>query len=167
MQSILHDFLNFARPLGPLRLEEHDLRDLCGEVVYLHEGLAHGRGIALSVEPGVSLSLPCDARKIKQLLVNLVQNALEASADGSPITLAAGVEGEFGCVQVRDRGAGLPAELAVSGPLAGATTKAHGSGIGLTIVRALAEQHGGRFRLFNRDGGGCVAELALPLRAAA
>jgi two-component system sensor histidine kinase HydH len=170
MQAILQDFLNFARPLVPLQVEDTDLRELAGEVIYLHEGLALARGVALTIEPGEPLALPCDPRKVKQVLVNLVQNALDASAQGGPVSIAFGIDGAYGWVQVRDRGLGLAAALGPvgdGGPQAGATTKAHGSGIGLTIVRALAEQHGGRFRLANRQGGGCSAELSLPLSSPA
>jgi signal transduction histidine kinase len=164
MQGILDEFLNFSRPLVPLALGRVDLAALAREVVALHEGIAHQRGVALELraEP---VAARCDPRKVKQVLINLVQNALEASAEGGVVeveTLARGAEAR---VRVLDRGRGLAADL---GPRAfdpGVTTKPLGSGIGLTIARALARQHGGDVTLGSRAGGGCAAELVLPSAA--
>jgi signal transduction histidine kinase len=64
---------------------------------------------------------------------------------------------------VLDRGSGLAGELRARMFDPGVTSKARGSGLGLTIVRALAEQHGGAVTLGDRDGGGCVAEVRLPI----
>jgi len=109
----------------------------------------------------------CDPRKVRQILINLVQNALDAS----PTTAAVEVEATAGPgvarVRVLDRGRGPDPTLgdAVFSP--GVTTKARGSGLGLTIARALARQHGGDLVLSTRPGGGAVAELILPSSGAA
>jgi signal transduction histidine kinase len=103
----------------------------------------------------------CDRRKVQQILINLVQNAIDASPDGGEVRINLAAEGEEGVVRVLDRGHGIPAELKERVFDAGVTTKARGSGLGLTIVRLLAEQHGGSVRLYDREGGGSVAELRL------
>jgi signal transduction histidine kinase len=168
MKGVLEEFLNFSRPLMPLSLERVELAPLVDEVRYLHEGLAAQRGVTLALTSQRGLAAHCDGRKVKQVLINLMQNALDASAAGSIITLELDGDPDGGWVALRvcDRGSGLAADLGASVCEPGVTTKAHGSGLGLTIVRAIAEQHGGRFTLANRDGGGCVAELRLPLDGA-
>ena len=166
MQSILDEFLNFSRPLVPLALGDVDVAGLCREVAALHEGIGRERTVELQVR-GEGVVARCDPRKVRQILINLVQNALDAS----PTTAAVEVEATAGPgvarVRVLDRGRGPDPALgdAVFSP--GVTTKARGSGLGLTIARALARQHGGDLVLSTRPGGGAVAELTLPSSGAA
>jgi len=165
MRAILDEFLNFSRPLVPLVQQTVDLGELCRSVVALHEGLAGARRLML-VAPGDSLEVHCDPRKTKQILVNLVQNALEASPDGSEVRVAVGRQNGFANVRVMDRGGGISPAIRGRAFEPGVTSKAAGSGLGLTIARTLAEQHGGSLRLSNRDGGGCIAEVLLPIGGA-
>jgi signal transduction histidine kinase len=137
---------------------------LCREVAALHEGMARDRGASLEVRAGAVLAR-CDPRKVKQILINLVQNALEATPDGRPSEIEVVAEplpGSGARVRVQDRGRGLDPALGAALFAPGATTKPHGSGLGLPIARALARQHGGEVTLAPRDGGGTVAELVLP-----
>jgi len=162
MQVILDEFLNFSRPLVPLALGQHDLGALCREVASLHEGMAEERGVTVEAD-GAELRARCDPRKVKQVLINLVQNALDAAPAGSEVAITATGDGRGGaCVEVADRGAGLDAAVAARVFEPGVTTKASGSGLGLTIARALARQHGGDLVLLPRAGGGTSARLSLP-----
>jgi signal transduction histidine kinase len=161
MQGILDEFLNFSRPLVPLALGRVDLSALCHEVVALHEGMAQERGLSLAVR--ATGSARCDPRKVKQIVINLVQNAIDASPQGAAVEIEAaeGPAGEAG-IRVLDRGQGIDPGLGEKVFEPGVTTKARGSGIGLTVARALARQHGGDLALAARPGGGCAAELRLP-----
>jgi signal transduction histidine kinase len=161
MQGILEEFLNFSRPLAPLTQSDVDVSELCREVVGLHEGVAAANRLTL-VGPNEHLRCWCDARKVKQIVVNLVQNAVEASSSGGEVLVAVARRDDFAAIQVLDRGHGLADGVGPRAFDSGVTSKARGSGLGLTIVRTLAEQHRGSARLFNRDGGGCVAEVLLP-----
>ena len=161
MQGILEEFLNFSRPLVPVAAESVDLNALCREVAALHEGMAHERGVSIAVRVADTTAL-CDPRKIEQVLLNLVQNALEASPTGTTVEIEAGQDGEGVQVRVLDRGPGVAAELGAKVFDPGVTSKAQGSGLGLTIARALARQHGGDLDLGGREGGGCEAVLRLP-----
>lgn len=168
MEEILSGFLNFSRPLLPLQQQEVPLRSVCDAVVSLHEGLAHQRGVALEVREERAAWVWCDPRKVKQVLINLVQNALDASPAGTAIELVITESGGArALVEVRDRGPGLPASIRDRVFEAGVTTKPQGSGLGLSMARALARQHGGELELRGREGGGCVAALALPWKAEA
>ncbi|HSD22014.1 MAG TPA: HAMP domain-containing sensor histidine kinase [Anaeromyxobacter sp.] len=162
MQAILDEFLNFSRPLVPLALGDADLGALCGEVAALHEGMARERDVALVVRAD-RISARCDPRKVKQILINLVQNALDASPARAQIEVEAVRDAEGTArVRVLDRGRGVDPSLGDTLFSPGATTKPRGSGLGLTIARALARQHGGDLVLAPRPGGGTAAELVLP-----
>ncbi len=162
MQSILDEFLNFSRPLVPLALGDTDVAGLCREVAALHEGMARDRAVHLVVE-GTGVSTRCDPRKVKQVLINLVQNALDASGPGSEVRVVAErTEAGGALVRVLDRGTGVDPNLGERVFAPGVTTKSNGSGLGLTIARSLARQHGGDLLLRSRTGGGTEALLLLP-----
>ncbi len=162
MQSVLEEFLEFSRPLVPLALGDADVAAICREVAALHEGMARERGVEVIAAEG-AVRVRCDPRKVKQVIINLVQNALDASPPGSAVELAAaGAPGGAARIQVLDRGRGVDPALAAQVFAPGVTTKPAGSGLGLTIARALARQHGGDLDLAARPGGGTRAELLLP-----
>jgi signal transduction histidine kinase len=165
MQSILDEFLNFSRPLVPLALGDTDVSALAREVTALHEGRARERAVHLAVE-GAGVTARCDPRKVKQVLINLVQNALDASAPGAEVRLVSEPSQDGGAlIRVLDRGSGVDPALGESIFAPGVTTKANGSGLGLTIARSLARQHGGDLLLRSRTGGGTEALLLLPKAA--
>ena len=105
MQTILEEFLNFSRPLVPLAIETVNLRALLGEVAEMHEGTARERDVRLAVE-AVEQPVRCDPRKIKQAVINLVQNAIEASPAGGMVEIDV-ERGEPMRVRVLDRGPGI------------------------------------------------------------
>lgn len=159
MQGILEEFLNFSRPLVPLALVETDLSDLCRDVALLHEATARERGVSVVVGAGDRAEVRCDPRKVKQILVNLIQNAIAASPDGATIAITARTGEEGASIVVRDQGRGLPEGVDVFAP--GVTTKPGGSGLGLTIARGIARQHGGDLTIASAPSG-CAATLVLP-----
>jgi signal transduction histidine kinase len=163
MQGILEEFLNFSRPLVPLTVSAVDLAALCDEALLLHQGLAAGRGVRLERVGEGAVHAACDPRKVQQVLMNLLHNAVEASPPGGRVTVevASTVQGHAR-VCVRDEGTGLLPEVASRAFEPGVTTKAKGSGLGLTVARALARQHGGEVTLESGPRGGCQAELLLP-----
>jgi signal transduction histidine kinase len=162
MQGILEEFLNFSRPLVPLSLSEVELGQLARDVARLHEGTAAERTVSIAIESDRAVWLRCDPRKVRQVLINLVQNALDASAKRDTVELRIERSDEGGRILVSDRGAGVDQEIADRVFEAGVTTKEHGSGLGLAVARSLARQHGGTLTLENRDEGGCTATLWLP-----
>jgi len=170
MRAILDEFLNFSRPLGELTLEPVQIAPLLQEIASLHEGLAHNRGIAIEPRVELDIALTCDPRKIKQALINLLQNALEAAGQGGHVELFARAAGaDQVALGIRDSGPGLDPSVVERATEAGVTTKPEGSGIGLAVARAIAEQHGGSLTLRTLPGPrtheGCEAVLVLPISA--
>jgi len=94
---------------------------------------------------------------------NLVLNACEASPAGATVEVAARREGDRALLEVLDRGVGVPAAIAARVFEPYVSTKRRGSGLGLSLVRDIARQHGGAVALEGRPGGGTCARLRLPL----
>jgi two-component system, NtrC family, sensor histidine kinase HydH len=163
MGSVLDEFLNFSRPSNALSTTSTAPAQLCAEVVQLHEGLAAERGVTLSAEVRAEAPVVADARKVKQVLVNLLQNALDACRRGGRVTLRA-VPGDGGGTrfEIDDDGPGIDASVRGRLFTPGVTSKAAGSGLGLVIARAIAEQHGGALSLEERAEGGVRAVFTLP-----
>ena len=118
--------------------------------------------LPVQVRPGPALTVAADGDQLEQLLINLVNNAVDAAAEtkgGVEISWGVG-EGALD-LRVIDDGPGLPATANLFTPFF--TTKRTGTGIGLVLSRQIAEAHGGTLTLENRrDGRGCVARLRLP-----
>lgn len=162
MQGVLEEFLNFSRPFVPLSVSEVDLAQLAREVVRLHEGMATDRAIDLTVESDDRVWLHCDPRKVRQIAINLVQNALDASPEGGEVVVKVSRAKRGAELRVIDHGDGIDPDIADRIFDAGVTTKEKGSGLGLAVARSLARQHGGELMLANREEGGCEAVLSLP-----
>jgi signal transduction histidine kinase len=146
-------------------------RPLVAEPVAL-AGVVGGAVDALRVPPGVTIlregldQLPPasgDAIQLRQVLVNLLENALFAVAAGGTIWVRGRAEGGLLRLSVEDTGPGVdPAtRRRLFEPLI--TTKAHGNGLGLALCKRIAERHGGTLAYAERDGGGASFTLALPL----
>jgi signal transduction histidine kinase len=119
--------------------------------------------LPVSLCPGPELTIRADGDQLEQLLINLVQNAVEAAleTDGG-VNVSWRKNGSYLEVEVNDEGPGLPNTANLFVPFF--TTKPDGSGIGLVLSRQIAEAHGGTLTLHNRSAGpGCQACLRLPL----
>jgi len=167
MGAILEEFLNFSRPVHGLSLRTVNPSAVLAEAAALHEGVAAERGVHLDVRPASTPALTADPRKLKQVLVNLIQNALDASPPGGRVVLRVGPAdtGVGARFTVEDEGPGLAADVRGRLFTPGATTKAAGSGLGLVVARAIAEQHGGALALEERPQGGVRAVCTLPAQA--
>ncbi|MCB9633938.1 MAG: HAMP domain-containing histidine kinase [Sandaracinus sp.] len=162
MQAILEEFLTYSRPLVPLAPEDVDLATVVRDVITLHEAMAAQRGVELLAKTSEPVRLRCDPRKVRQVLLNVVQNAIEATPAKGKVRLALVVRENDVSLLVDDEGSGL-GELEPGRVFdVGFTTKDTGSGIGLAVARGLARQHGGELVLERRDEGGCRARLVLP-----
>jgi nitrogen fixation/metabolism regulation signal transduction histidine kinase len=103
-----------------------------------------------------------DAGQIEQVLINLLKNAAESGSAAEEITLTIEDEGGGFRLEVADRGSGLGEATLRDALLPFYSTKATGTGLGLTLCREIVEAHGGRLSLANRTGGGALVTLWLP-----
>jgi two-component system sensor histidine kinase CreC len=150
------------------RLESVDFAAVVAKAVADLAPRLERRELSLRVDAPASASLRGNAFLLGQAVANLLENAVDFSPVGGSIEVELRQEGERLHLQVRDRGPGVPDfalarvfERFYSLPR---PDGARSSGIGLSFVREVAALHGGEVRLGNREGGGALAELELPLR---
>lgn len=150
-------------------LEVCDLRVMVQRAQDAAAGALEARQVGCEVVCELAAArVRADAHGLQRVLVNLLVNAVEASAAGQTVTVTvAELDDQQLSVRVADRGPGLPDEIRhrIFDPFF--TTKPHGTGLGLTIAHRLIEAYGGRMTAGNRLGGGAEFTVALPRAASA
>lgn len=163
------DLLKVARPLDPV-LAPASVARVLREAA---QKAAVARGLpADTVRVDAARNVPAldlDASLLTDALINLIQNAFDAGGDPPEVAGAFVAEGGEGVVvvEVRDRGCGVPEDQLDEVARPFVTTKEGGTGLGLVIVRRMAEVHRARFELVRREGGGTIARLRFPFRRVA
>ena len=165
LRGLVTEFSAFARPPGAV-LETQDPAAVLREVLRPYEaGLPPAVQLRFEADPGVPL-IQADRRLFERAVVNLLENALQAVGDSGRITVRLRrVEGGRLQIEVEDSGPGVVPEIRdrVFEPFF--STKTSGSGLGLALVKRIAEDHGGGVSLEDAPGGGTRAVLWLPLQA--
>jgi two-component system, OmpR family, sensor kinase len=179
MGSMVEDLLLLARldEQRPLQLKPVDLQLLANDAVVDSLATSGERKITLTgLDGGPAAPAPVqgDEAKLRQVLGNLVGNALRYTPEGTPIELAVGVRnspsGPLSVLEVRDHGSGIPAEELPRiferfyRADTSRTRETGGSGLGLAIVSAIVGSHGGTVRVDETDGGGATLVVSLPFQ---
>lgn len=160
IEGILRDYLDFSRPLEALRREEVDVSRLLSDTAAVLEARARERGVALEVAAPPVLAR-VDPRRLREALFNLMANALEACEAGGRVEAHAARQEGAVILQVRDTGRGMSPETLARVGTPFFTTREQGTGLGVTLARAVAAQHGGTLTFESQEGRGTVATLRL------
>ena len=160
ISRLADNFSQYARMPEPSP-ERLDLAELARGCAALHEP----QGVAVRVACESPLPVEADRLLLARALHNLLVNAIEASGRNGEVELVSGSNSHEAWLEVRDRGPGIAPEVAGREFEPYVSTKRRGSGLGLAFVRDIALQHHGDITLSDRDGGGAVARLTLPLVA--
>jgi nitrogen fixation/metabolism regulation signal transduction histidine kinase len=158
LTGLAERFAQYARLPEP-RFDPLELGETARAALALHEP----EHVRLRFTPGGPVRVRGDRLLLSRALHNLLLNACEAGPPGSEIEVRTGHDEREGWVEVLDRGPGLAPEVAARAFEPYVSTKNRGSGLGLSFVRDIAAQHGGRASIVNREGGGACARLVLPL----
>jgi two-component system OmpR family sensor kinase len=173
MAALVDDMLLLAR------LDEHreldlapvDLGSLAADAVHDFRALHQDRSLTLETEPD-PVVIAADEARIRQVIGNLLSNAMQHTPDGTPVRVAVRCDADVAHLSVADEGPGMTAEQAAHAferfyrADSSRTRASGGAGLGLSIVAALVNAHGGHADVTTEPGQGCVFHVRLPLAAA-
>jgi two-component system osmolarity sensor histidine kinase EnvZ len=165
MDRIIGQFLDFARDDSQTALEQKDLNGIVAACVDRYANA----GYDVRLSPGELPPMPLRATALSRLTSNLIDNALAYGAP--PVDVSTTRNGDHVVLDVADRGPGIPPGEAerLKQPFTRASAArargdgAAGAGLGLAIVDRIARLHSGHFDLMQRDGGGTIARVTLPV----
>ena len=163
LDYIVTQFLQAIRPSVP-QLRLCSLNQIVKDTIEILRPELENRGLVVHEELAPQLSYaPMDPQQIKQVLVNLIKNAMQAMTKRGILELQTGESREAVWVSISDTGGGIPAEISTRIFEPFYTTKKKGSGLGLLIVQRIVREHGGRIELQSHVGRGTTFRIWLPL----
>jgi len=146
---VVQTLADFSRPME-LHLREHDLRQVVGVVMDLTAAEMQENGVQVTVHgPPEPMMVRVDAELIRQALLNLLLNGMQAMPNGGALQVVLRREHSLAVVEVIDEGEGIPAELLPRIFELYFTTKPKGSGIGLAMTYRILQMHGGTMEVLS------------------
>jgi len=161
METILDEYLSFSRPLEDIRPEPIDLTALVRDVLDVLAGRADQAGVTLAMD-GPSIQMNGDPHRLKEALINLVVNAVEATPNGGSVRVHVRDTSGTITVAVEDTGRGIAAEDLKRLGTSFFTTRPTGTGLGVVLAQGVIGQHGGSLTYRSRVGQGTTATITLP-----
>ena len=162
LANYLMNFLQFARTPS-MKISKFDLNETINQVVtfFAPECTSSGITIKLNISQK-QLQMRGDQKQIKQVLLNLLLNAKQASQKGSSIFVSCESKGENAILEIEDHGAGIPKDNIdiIFTPFF--TTKKGGTGIGMSVVRRIIEDHAGKIAIESKLGKGTKIKISIP-----
>lgn len=160
LDALAGDFLQFSRA-DRVQQGEADLGSVIEHALRLLDPESVAGNVRLTYAPMPGLApLKIDAEKMKQVLINLLRNAIEAMPEGGEVSVRVEGRDDWVLLSVEDTGPGIPDDLDLFQLFV--TTKPKGTGLGLSIARQIIVQHGGVISASNLPEKGARIEVALP-----
>jgi PAS domain S-box-containing protein len=167
LSKLVEELLIYGTPLK-LNREDTDLRVLWEEVLDLHREELRQRGIKVSRDYAVRHPIALfDPYQIRQVFMNLLRNAMDATPDGGSISITTLLADNFLMFRVTDTGSGISEENLEHVFDLFYTTKPKGTGLGLAICRKIMRDHGGEIMIESTVGAGTTVAITLPYRSLA
>jgi two-component system, NtrC family, sensor histidine kinase HydH len=163
LDDFVSEFLRFAR-LPKLNVERLPVRPLLTDLAAFMTPECSKKGVALELDLRGPDSAWVDGFQLKQAILNLVLNALQATPPGGRVVLGTSGDARRLVLAVSDDGEGMSAETRAQAFTPFFTTREGGTGLGLPLVRRIADQHGGSVEISSAPGEGTTVRLELPAR---
>jgi PAS domain S-box-containing protein len=161
LERLLTEFLELARPRG-IRHEPVDVSQLVDDVLEFQAEALNRQHVQLTRRITPHCIASGDPEKLRQVVINLVVNALDAMPEVGTLMVSVDVSGSSVVIEVEDSGPGIDPKILpeIFDPFF--TTKEAGTGLGLSIVRKIVDQHSGRITLDSRPGSGTQVRVMVP-----
>lgn len=170
IEKLIYEFQMLARPLKPAHFCEIDMAKTVNDVVLLMETQALAKKASLvfnCCKDYQVYRVMGDEAQLKQVLINLVRNAIEAVDAEGKIILSLSIKEGMVAITVSDNGTGIPQEVLVKLGTPFYTTKESGTGLGLSVCYSIVQNHNGRFEVTSKVGEGTSFTVLLPYAASA
>ncbi|SEM52602.1 PAS domain S-box-containing protein [Paenibacillus sp. OV219] len=162
MEAIINELLLLAKPQVN-RNQSINLCQLLNDVYTLLESQAILSNVRMAFQrKDEPLFIECDGSEIKQVFINLIKNAIEASNKGGEIVISAEQRGNSTVTTIKDNGCGIPKELLDQIGRPFFSTKVQGTGLGLMISNKIITNHGGKIIIESSEGEGTTFQVILP-----
>lgn len=170
LTSMVEELLEFTRMQDgrfTLNVRRCDLRADFEDMIFMYGSRLRQEGIELEYEdsPEDIPELSCDPERMRQVFLNILDNAAKHGGEGKKITASMTREDGEIVTRIRDYGPGIPTEELphVKKKFYKGSSKVRGSGIGLAVCEEIVTMHGGKLEIGNAEGGGCLVTVRLPL----
>ena len=169
LTSMVEELLEFTRIQDgrfTLNVRNCDLRADFEDMIFMYGSRLRQEGITLEYEASDEdiPEISCDPERMRQVFLNILDNAAKHGGEGKRITVSMRLEGDRIVTRIRDYGPGIPEDELphVKMKFYKGSSKVRGSGIGLAVCDQIVALHGGTLTLENADGGGCLVTVSLP-----
>lgn len=158
IEKIMSELLSISKPNSENQQIE-SIADMIREVAILLEPQANANNITIIMEEPIMEHIICDRSQIKQVLINIIKNAIEAMEDSGKIVVFTEKKDSSFILNIADEGPGMPQEIIDRLGEPFLTTKKNGTGLGLMITKQLLERHGASLHIENNPDKGCTFQL--------
>ena len=169
LTGMVEELLEFARMQDgrfTLHVETADILAEFEDTVFMYGNRLKQEGICLHYDgcDEEIPEIPCDVARMRQVFLNILDNAAKHGGEGKRIDASIAHEGSFVVIRMRDYGPGIPEEELphVKLKFYKGSSKARGSGIGLAVCEEIVTMHGGTLTLENAEGGGTLVTISIP-----
>jgi len=162
MEKIVHNVLDFSKPIQ-LELKEGDIGEIINEAVELCRTKAREAEVTISTRvPDDSIRIAIDSFHMQRTLVNLINNAIEASRSGQDVEISVTAKRHYLSISIKDSGVGMDAESIDNLFVPFYSRKKGGTGLGMSIAKKIIDGHKGRIQVKSKEGMGTEVIIELP-----
>lgn len=164
IQRIVNDVMDFAKPIK-LELKEENIRNVINRAYDSCKIKAEGQGVNITIDlPADPVNIAIDSFHLERAIVNLINNAIEASHKGQNIEIVTASEKNYLVIRIKDKGSGMDRETLQNIFIPFYSKKSGGTGLGMPISKKIIEEHKGKIHVDSKPDQGTEVTIRLPCR---
>lgn len=170
IEKLVTEFQMLSRPIKPAEFTPIDIEQIINDISMLMEGQASDKKVKLTYQSQLKYQFPVvykvmgDQAQLKQVLINLIRNAIEAVEANGQVNVIAKEKNGTLALEVQDNGAGIPQEVLIKIGTPFYTTKPNGTGLGLSVCYNIIQNHNGKLEVTSKIGEGTIFTVLLPYK---